>query len=180
MRDLSEIKIKRRQLGLTQKQLAHTCQISQSLIAKIESGFTNPSYEIATKIITTLDKLEHKEIPKAKSFLNKNLLFVKSTDKIKKIIKIMKKTGISQIPITNKGNVIGSISEKSIILADEPIETLLNKRVTSVMTDPFPIISENTGIDTITDILRNTDAVLITKKGKIIGIITKTDLLRMG
>jgi len=57
---LEEISRKRRILGLTQNELAKLAGVSQSLIAKMESRKTNPSYTKVKAILDVLNKLEMK------------------------------------------------------------------------------------------------------------------------
>ena len=49
--------------------------------------------------------------------------------------------------------------------------------VKEVMADSMPVIQLETPISVITPILEHRPAVLVARKGKIIGIITKQDLL---
>ena len=55
---LEEISKRRRVLGLSQKQLARLAGVSQSLIAKVEAGKTEPSYLRTKSIFDTLEKLQ--------------------------------------------------------------------------------------------------------------------------
>ena len=55
--ELNEIKIIRKKYGLTQSKLANIANVSQSLIAKIESGRIDPTYSNAQKIFSALDTL---------------------------------------------------------------------------------------------------------------------------
>ena len=48
------------------------------------------------------------------------------------------------------------------------------------MEDPFPVISEETSIELVYEMLNFFDAIMITKKEEIKGIITKNDLLKLG
>jgi predicted transcriptional regulator len=46
------------------------------------------------------------------------------------------------------------------------------------MTSPLPIVEEDTDIEEVRTLLKKNQGVLITKSGKIIGIITRSDLLK--
>ena len=62
--ELEEIKKKRKLFGMTQADLAAECGVSQSLIAKLESGKIVPAYGKAKKIRLTdwiLEKSEKKD-----------------------------------------------------------------------------------------------------------------------
>ena len=63
--ELNEIKKIRKNLGLTQTELAKMANVSQSIIAKIESGKIDPTFTKTKKIFETLDDLENKEEIKA-------------------------------------------------------------------------------------------------------------------
>ena len=61
MPELRVIEKRRRALNLNQKQLAIQAGVSQSLIAKIETGRINPSYSKTKAIFDTLTLLERKK-----------------------------------------------------------------------------------------------------------------------
>ncbi|MBI2647565.1 helix-turn-helix domain-containing protein, partial [Candidatus Woesearchaeota archaeon] len=59
--ELVEVKKIRKKLELTQTQLANRAGVSQSLIAKVESGRIDPTYSKTKKIFSALSELEKKE-----------------------------------------------------------------------------------------------------------------------
>ena len=97
--DIRSIKERRRLLGLRQKDLARQTGASQSFIAKVESGKINPSYNHVKQILDFLDSLESKkkEELRAKKLYHKNVLSVKSHEKIPQAVRIMKRYGVSQL-----------------------------------------------------------------------------------
>ncbi|MEM1724974.1 MAG: CBS domain-containing protein, partial [Thermoplasmata archaeon] len=52
-------------------------------------------------------------------------------------------------------------------------------KVRDFMDEPFPQVSENTPIKIVSYLLKNYQAVLVTSMGKVTGIITKSDLLKI-
>jgi predicted transcriptional regulator len=52
------------------------------------------------------------------------------------------------------------------------------KPVSEVMDDAFPQVGEDAPISLLTSLLRVYPAVLVTRRGEMIGIITKADLLK--
>jgi len=178
---LEEIERRRRSLGLSQKKLARMVGISQSLIAKIESRRINPSYLKAKAIFDLLESLERKRESKAKDILHKNVVGVASHEPVSKASSLMRQTGFSQLPVFDGKQVIGSISEKTmlnqILMGRNPFE-LSRLPVERVMDEAFPRIDEETPLTVISSILQHSPAVLVTKKGQVIGIITKADLLK--
>jgi len=65
---LDEIAKKRKMLGLTQKELARMAGVSQSSIAKIESGKIDPSYNKVKAIFDVLERMETKVNHTAKKY----------------------------------------------------------------------------------------------------------------
>lgn len=177
-KSLKQIKILRKKYNLTQKDLADRAEVSQSLIAKIESGNLDPTFTKAQKIFGALEQLQEKEENKAKDLMNKKVIFADISDSIKEIIQTMKKKGISQLPALDKGKVCGLISE-SIILekisgAPEKVNSL---KVADLMNDSPPIVSLNMTQSNLLRLLQDYPLILVAEKGEIKGIISKTDIL---
>ena len=176
---LDEIKNKRKKVGISQSELAKKSGVSQSFIAKIESRKIDPSYASVGKILSSLDSLESKNMLCAKNVMSKKVATIECTEKVCKGITLMKKLGVSQIPVTSKGLVVGSISEKAVLekmidLEDTNLSGLIIKEI---MDDAFPTLGEDMPLSTILTLLRYNQAVLVTKKERILGIITKANLL---
>lgn len=175
--ELSEIKKIRKKLGLNQKELANLACVSQSLIAKIEAGKIEPTYNKVKKIFEILNALEEKEEAKAKELMNKKVLFAKPKEEIKEIIKIMKRKGISQMPVSKKGKICGMISEKIILEKIAEGKDVGEMRVEEVMDDCPPIVSLEISQRIILEILKAYSIVLVAEKGEIKGLISKSDVL---
>ena len=94
----------------------------------------------------------------------------------------MKEHGYSQIPVFDGKQSVGSISEKAIlrqILAGQDLEEISRQPTERIMEEAFPQINDDAPLSLITSLLQTYSAVLVSKKGVVIGIITKADLLRM-
>ncbi|MCG2719055.1 MAG: CBS domain-containing protein, partial [Nanoarchaeota archaeon] len=174
---LEEIKIRRNKIGLTQTQLARLAGVSQSLIAKIESKKIDPTFSKTKSIFETLDRLEQEKSIKAKEIMNKKIISVKTKDSVKQAIQTMRKHEISQIPVIDK-HVKGVISESSILDQLEQGKDIREVKVAEVMSDSPPVISEDSDINLITNMLKYNSIILISKYGKLTGVITKADILR--
>ena len=73
---LEEISKRRRLLGLSQKHLARLAGVSQSMIAKIEAGKTEPSYLKTKAIFRVLDKMQKEKEPHARDLLQPKVVGV--------------------------------------------------------------------------------------------------------
>ncbi len=179
---LEDIAKRRHQLGLKQSELAKMAGVSQSLIAKLEAGTIDSSYTKVKTIFDVLEKLEFKTKVQAEKILHTEVVSVQRKEPISNVVKIMKEYGYSQIPVFEGKQSVGSISEKAIlhqILAGKDLEAISKLPTEEIMEDAFPQINEDAPLSLITSLLQNYSAVLVTKKGFVIGIITKADLLRM-
>ncbi|VVB66465.1 CBS domain protein [Candidatus Gugararchaeum adminiculabundum] len=186
--ELTEIGKRRRKLGLKQAQLARLAQVSQSMIAKIESGKIDPSFSKTKQIFEALEQQEHGERLTARDILTKNIISVNASEKLTHAIGLMKKHDISQLPVFSGENVVGSITEETILekisSVDESTgrtgkqQDLSKLKISDVMDEPFPRVTEDTPSSLLGSLLAHSKAVLIVRKEKIIGIVTKADLLK--
>ncbi len=175
--EVSDIKTIRKKLGLTQSMLASKSGVSQSLIAKIEMGNIDPAYSNVRKIFSALETLQKKDSLQARDFIHKGVIYCCEDDTVKDVIKKMNRYEISQLPVMKKGNVVGVVSESKIVsrLIDSPPKELKAK---DVMGDVPPMVSLNTPESAISSLLNFFSLVLVQDKGKLKGIITRSDLLR--
>ncbi|MBI1936412.1 CBS domain-containing protein [Candidatus Woesearchaeota archaeon] len=172
--ELEEVKKIRKKIGLTQTQLANRAGVSQSLIAKIEAGRIDPTYTKTQKIFAALSDLEKKEEIQAGQLMTSKVIGVSPVDSIKDAIAKMKKYEISQLPVVDNHKLMGLVSE-SIIL-----DAMLNSKaviVREVMQDSPPIVSKTTSIQVVSSLLKHFPMVLVSEEGRLIGTITKSDLL---
>ncbi|MGD6810346.1 MAG: CBS domain-containing protein [Candidatus Bathyarchaeia archaeon] len=179
---LDEVAKRRRQLGIKQSDLAKMAGVSQSLIAKLEAGTIDPSYTKAKTIFTVLDKLEFKNKVQAEKLVHNDVVSVQRHEPISKVVNLMKEYGYSQIPVFEGKQPVGSITEKTMlrqILEGKNIQDISKLSTGDIMEEAFPQINEDAPLTLITSLLQTYPAVLVSKKGNVIGIITKADLLRM-
>ncbi len=173
--ELAEIKIIRKKLGLTQLELAKRANVSQSLIAKIESNKIDPTFTNANKIFNTLKDLSKKEDILADNIMSKKTISAEPDESLASAIKKMKKYEISQMPVIKKENVVGLVSETAIL--DNLMKKQKKLYVKDVMTEAPPTIPKNATKDMIIELLKYFPLLLVKEKGVIKGVITKSDLL---
>ena len=172
--ELEEVKKVRKKIGITQTELANRAGVSQSLIAKIESGRIDPTYTKTKKIFAALNDLEKKEEIKAEELMASKIISIESNDLIKDAIAKMKKFQISQLPVIDTHKLVGLVSE-SIIL-DAMLKSK-STQVREIMQEAPPIVSKTTSIQVISNLLKHFPMVAVAEEGRLIGLITKSDLL---
>ncbi len=179
---IDSIKQIRLKIGITQKKLATMVGVSTSMINQIESGRSQPSYDTAKRIFDSLASLEGKSSShKAGDFCSKDVVKLKPTNTLHDAIKKMHESSISQIPIFNGQDLVGVISEDGIVkhLADVGESELKNAKLADTMEPVPPIVDYDTPANVLVPLIRYSKCILVSKKSKIIGIITASDTLKM-
>jgi predicted transcriptional regulator len=173
---------KRKMLGLTQKKLAEMAGVSQSLIAKMESGKIDPAYTKVKAIFEALELLETRVDFHAREILHDEVVGIQKEASVSEAVQQMIKHGYSQLPVFDGEHSVGSVSEKSAlnqVLAGKDLKQISKLLVKDVMEEAFPQVSEDAPLSLLSSLLQVYSAVLIVRKGKVIGIVTKADLLKM-
>ena len=169
----------RREAGLTQKQLSEKAGVSQSLIARIERGTVDPRLSTVRRITQALAPTKNNTV--AKDIMSSPVENVNSRDTIKTIVDIMKKTGFSQLPVLMDGRIVGNIHESAIlerIARSSNPEHVMSSLVYNLMDKPFLTISQSESVEKIVSLLASGEpALLVVENGKLLGIITKIDVL---
>ncbi len=179
MDDIRRIKELRKKLGITQHQLAKMAGVSQSLVAKVEAGSIDPAYSKVKKIIEVLQREHYSKEKAAKEIMNAGVKTVSSSEPLSSAATKMRKYSISQMPVMQGKQVIGSISEQAILSNfSTDAKKIARMKVHDAMEEAFPTALLTTPISAIAYLLRHHSAVLVMQKGKIAGIITKADLLK--
>ena len=179
---IDSIKQIRQKVGITQKKLATMTGVSTSMINQIESGRSQPSYETAKKIFESLARLEGESFSHtAGDFCSKNIVKLKPTNTLHDAIKKMHQLSISQIPVFSNSEVVGVISEDGIVkhLADIGEVELKKAKLADTMDPVPPIVDYDTPANVLVPLIRYTKCILVSKKSKIVGIITASDTLKM-
>ncbi len=174
---LESIGKRRRMLGLTQAELARKADVSQSMIAKIEAGTLSPSYDKAQAIFESLEELEKEKSLKARDIVHKTIVVVNASDQIDTAIKLMKQKGLSQLPVFNRKHLVGLVSEKNIV-ENLGTDNLGTQKISTIMEEAPPTISEDTPIKLVSELLKYNLLVVVYKKAELVGVITKADLLK--
>ena len=152
------------------------------MINQIESGRSQPSYETAKRVFDSLASLEGKSSShKAGDFCSKDVVKLKPSNTLHDAIKKMHESSISQIPIFNGNELVGVISEDGIVrhLADVGESELKNAKLADTMEPVPPIVDYDTPANVLVPLIRYSKCILVSKKSKIIGIITASDTLKM-
>jgi predicted transcriptional regulator len=176
---IRQVRRQRITLGLTQAELAKASGASQSLVAKLEKGRLNPSYETVRRILEALDRLAASDESTAGQLMHGTPVFAEPAEPLGKALERMKEHGFSQLPVVDRGQPVGSLSESAILARIDQgadLDSLKRQPVRFTMQASFPTVEPDTRRRTLVELLRDHDAVLVVREGRMVGLITKSDL----
>jgi len=169
--DLEE---RRKELDLTQSELADLAGVSQPLIARIEGDDVDPRLSTLRAIVQALQAVEG-DIVRAVDIMNEDVVSVAPDDSVSRAIDIMGEEGYSQLPVIEDGYPKGMISNADIRHseaeanpADLPVAEVMRHTVTTVEPDAT--------LDEVDGRLDHSKAVIVVDEGTVQGIITDADV----
>ncbi|MBR9678851.1 MAG: CBS domain-containing protein [Nanoarchaeota archaeon] len=165
---------KRKQLCLSQLEVSKKVGISQAHLSKIESSKVDPRLSSVNKLLNLYDNSTKKTVA---LIMGSSVISARSFDSIRSVAKTMRLHNISQLPIIDSGIVVGKACEEDIVLNLR--NGLGKKSVGKIMGHPFPIVHVDEPVKKIKDLVMNSKAVLVSRRGSIVGIVTKYDLLKL-
>jgi len=180
--DFSVIRYLRKSLNISQKELGEKLGIPQSTISRIENGTMDPPYSKFKKIFEFLEfqsRNKKQAEMTAKEIMTTKIISIKPNSNIKEAIELMYQNGISQLPIMQNGQNLGSITSKKIQkeITDNP--EIIKADIVLIKELPFPEVNVNWDAKAISNLLVNYAAVLVKKNDQYIGIITDSDFLKL-
>ncbi len=98
---------------------------------------------------------------------------------VRQALGLMSLHDISQLPVMDGTNCVGSVSEHILSVRGLEDSKVLERTVADVMDAPFPVVDAGMPADAAAKLLgRNNPALLVRDHGTIQGIITRSDLLQ--
>ncbi len=109
----------------------------------------------------------------------RELVWVAPTERVADALSKMDELGITQLPVLEDGKPVGSLRENHLLAKVVRNRDLLETTAGEVMEASFPTLDVDAGADEVSRRLRTSPAVLVEEYGRIIGIITRHDVLDM-
>ncbi len=98
---------------------------------------------------------------------------------VRQALNLMSTWGVSQIPVIENDECIGGLIEPTLMTRALSQPSLLDRPVREVMDPPFPVVDANFPVDRLPPMLtRENPATLVLKEGKLVGIVSRYDLLQ--
>ena len=170
----------RKKAGLTQAELAKRAGVSQSLIARIEAGTVNPRLSTLVRIYSALREYVQEEVTVSR-VMHSPVITVDVEDYVEDIVRVMWDNGISQVPVLDRGgDVVGTVHERDVVeVFLRYKDKALAMKAIDIMSDPLPMVSRTAKLSSAIRLLRSEiPAVLVIEGGRIVGIITRSDLMK--
>jgi cystathionine beta-synthase len=90
----------------------------------------------------------------------------------------MRTWDVSQIPVLEDGRCLGTLVDGPLMQQALAQPALLDRPVREVMGDPLPVVDASLPTDRLAPMLtRESPAALVQEGGKLVGIISRADLL---
>ncbi len=105
------------------------------------------------------------------------LVSVTPDSKLSEALQLMNQHGLSQMPVVEDGTAVGSLREGRVMSKILNDKELLHGPVSEVMDGPFPVVNESVEVERATKYLKHAPAILIEEYGRIVGIITRYDVV---
>ncbi|MEP6904655.1 MAG: pyridoxal-phosphate dependent enzyme [Gemmatimonadales bacterium] len=98
---------------------------------------------------------------------------------VRQALGLMALHDVSQLPVMEGTNCVGSVSDWSLSQKSLENPKLLDATVSEVMESPFPVIAGDQPVDSVVRLLsKSNPAVLVRENGQVQGIVTRSDMLR--
>ncbi|MHA2222881.1 MAG: CBS domain-containing protein [Candidatus Thorarchaeota archaeon] len=170
--DLKNLRLRR---GQTQVELAAEIGVSQSYIARLESGSLDPKLSLVKKIVEVLTE---KTGMVCSNIMTSEPLTIDARDVVSTAVTLMQENSYSQLPVLRGTQMVGIITEWDII---QNLQHDLHEISVQAVMSPSGslMVDEDTSVDVIIPLFENYQAVLVHNQGRIQGIITRSDLLKL-
>ena len=107
------------------------------------------------------------------------LVSVTPAAQVRQALNLMSTWSVSQIPVVDAGRCVGGLTESSLMTRALAQPAMLDRPVREVMDSPFPVVDASFPTDRLAPMLtRESPATLVQKEGKLIGIVSRYDLLQ--
>ena len=170
--DIQQLRLRR---GLTQAELASKIGVSQSYIARLERGSLDPKLSLVRKIVEVLTGRTGKL---CSDIMTIDPVTIDARDVVSTAVSLMQENSYSQLPVLRGTQMVGIITEWDII---QNLQHDLHEISVQAIMSPSGVlmVDEKTSVDVIIPLFENYQAVLVQNQGRIQGIITRSDLLKL-
>lgn len=154
------------------KVLIFLCDGGQKYVSKIfnddwmrENGFLDDAPGIGT-----VDDILHMRS-------KRKIVTTTSSAKVKDVIATLKQLGISQLPVVDKGKLKGIISEVDLLRHMVSGPKTAGSSIAPLLESDYATVTPETKIELLQNVLADARAAIVTEGERVVGIVTKIDLI---
>ena len=92
-------------------------------------------------------------------------------------LQMMNNYGLSQLPVLEEGKSVGSLREGRLVQKLLKNRDLMKSPVSEVMEKGFPVVEDGISVEQAARHLKDSPAILVEEYGRIVGIVTRYDVL---
>jgi cystathionine beta-synthase len=107
------------------------------------------------------------------------LVSVAPAASVRQALNLMSTYGVSQIPVIDGKDCVGSLSEGPVMAKALEDGKVLDRPVSDMMQGPFPVVDADVPLDRLSTLLsKETPAALVRRDGHLVGLVNRYDVLR--
>jgi cystathionine beta-synthase len=150
------------------------CDTGERYLSKVFSDEWMQENQMLEAPRVTVEQLLERRSPGAPP-----LVSVAPAAAVRQALNLMTTYGVSQIPVVENGESVGALIEGTLMTRALAQPSLLDRPVREVMEQPFPDVAAGAPADRVGAMLtRESPATLVRKDGKLIGIVSRYDVLQ--
>jgi predicted transcriptional regulator len=96
---------------------------------------------------------------------------------VREALRLMNTYELSEIPVIENGEVIGKMRDSRVMAQILDNKNVLDDMVSQYMDDPMPVIDAQADLSSCIDLLKNSHTVSVREFGRIVGVISRHDVL---
>ncbi len=114
----------------------------------------------------------------AKPHHTPDLITLSPAQTVRQALNLMGTYGISQVPVVESGDCVGSVADGSVMARAISDPKTLDVPIREIMDPPYPVVDATFPLERFSELLsRETPAALVRRDGKLAGIVTRYDVL---
>ena len=99
------------------------------------------------------------------------------TSTVRDAITTMNRFGVSQLPVFDKGNLVGSLCESALFQRSMDTPEVMELTVGDLLDPPLPTVGPDEDVYAVVQLLKSSPAVLVRDALKYLGIVTRFDVV---
>ncbi len=150
------------------------CDTGERYLSKVFSDEWMQENQMLDSPRITVEELLTRRPPAAPA-----LVSVAPAAAVRQALNLMNTWDVSQIPVVDDGEAVGTLIEGTLMTKALAQPALLDRPVREVMDPPLPIVEATFPTDRLAPMLtRESPAALVRKEGKLVGIVSRYDVLQ--